>query len=373
MSGRKRMRLTNRVSNFEVLSDSDRQRLDALHKAGPRPVADGRGWYRIQNLSGANGHVEVYMYDEIGLWGITAAEFVRELSNLSAVHIDLHINSPGGDVWDGIAIYNALCNHPASVTSYVDGLAASAASFIAQAGGRVMIARNATMMIHDAEGICIGNAADMTEMADLLDRASNNIADIYAQRCSTVLQWRKAMKNVSWYVGQEAVDSGLADETYEPEQGSDNEPAERRRKANNLTVIVPTNTNSGTGDIQPVVETESVEPADGPELTTEVAAEEEPAADADISTPEVQEPEPEAAEDISEWWSPDLFKTAVATAADQHRLYGFDADAFKEIMRTAAENCPAPPEPEPVVPVPNAPESTVDSREFLAAIRRGLL
>jgi ATP-dependent protease ClpP protease subunit len=219
---------------FEVTNRTDQDRIRTTHKGGPRPDSNVRNsWYQITNLATAPGHVEVFVYDEIGFRGVTAAEFCQQLQSLEAVHIDLRINSPGGDVFDGIAIYNALCSHPASVTTWVDGIAASAASFIAQAGGRVVIARNATMMIHDAEGVCIGNAADMAEMEELLNRTSDNIADIYAQRCSTVSVWRRQMRAVSWYVGQEAIDAGLADEVYEPEQGTEGEPAERRRRATN--------------------------------------------------------------------------------------------------------------------------------------------
>lgn len=199
-----------------------------LRAAATRAHANKR-WYRIQNVA-ATGVVEVWVYDEIGLWGVTAAEFVRELQTVEAVGIDLHINSPGGDVFDGIAIYNALCTHPATVNAYIDGLAASAASFIAQAGAKVCIARNASMMIHDAEGVCIGNASDMTAMAELLERTSDNIADIYAQRSGTVKQWRKAMQAESWFTGKEAVDVGLADEVYESSAGDEGTPAPRRRR-----------------------------------------------------------------------------------------------------------------------------------------------
>jgi ClpP class serine protease len=283
------------------------------------------------------------------------------------VTIELHINSPGGDVWDGIAIYNALCNHPASVLSYVDGIAASAASFIAQAGGKVSIARNGTMMIHDAEGICIGNAADMTEMADLLDKASNNIADIYAQRCSTVLQWRKAMKATSWYVGQEAVDAGLADEAYEPDPGTDDAPAERRRKATNIQPVViqrlPADTDV-SGDIPTPDNVDAND--DGAEGGEEGEA-------TTTTTTTTTEPSEESNTDALAWWNPEVFRVAMATAADQHRLYGFDPEAFREIMRAASENCPAPPEVKlEETPLPIGPP-ILDGREFLTAIRRGLL
>lgn len=181
-----------------------RQRLH--NRAGER-----RDWYRIVNAAEL-GTAQIYVYDEIGYFGVTAAEFVYDLNTLNASKIDVHINSPGGEVFDGIAIFNALKNHPANVTCYVDALAASAASFIAQAGDRVVMARNATMMIHDASGLCIGNAADMRTLADLLDKSSDTIASIYADRAGGGLaHWRNLMKAESWFNADEAVTAGLAD------------------------------------------------------------------------------------------------------------------------------------------------------------------
>lgn len=126
----------------------------------------------------------------------------------------MHINSPGGDVFDGIAILNALRSHQGTVTTIVDGLAASAASFIAQAGSKRTMARNSEMMIHDASGLCIGNASDMREMLDLLDRASDNIASVYAERSGIgdIASWREAMGKETWYSAEEAVAARLADE-----------------------------------------------------------------------------------------------------------------------------------------------------------------
>lgn len=179
-----------------------------------RPVAQlragRRDWYRIENLV---DRAEVWLYDEIGYLGVTAADFVRELNTLAVQRIDLHINSPGGEVFDGIAIYQALKDHPAAVHVQVDGLAASAASFIAMAGDRVVMTRNATMMIHDGHGLCVGNAQDMRDLADLLDRTSDNIADIYAQKAGgEVADWRERMRAETWYTAEEAVKAKLADE-----------------------------------------------------------------------------------------------------------------------------------------------------------------
>ena len=179
-----------------------------------RPVArlrQGRtDWYRIENKAG--DAAEVYLYDEIGYFGVTAKDLVDELREVTAPRIELHINSPGGDAFDGIAIYQALKDHKAEVVTTVDSLAASAASFIAMAGERVVMARNATMMIHDAFGLSVGNAADMRDMATRLDKVSDNIADIYTQHAGgTVQDWRAAMRAETWYDADEAVAAGLAD------------------------------------------------------------------------------------------------------------------------------------------------------------------
>src|SRR3990172_3374299 len=109
---------------------------EALARAGlsDEPLGAPRPWYRINNAAGMGGEPAlIHLYAEIGYWGITAADFIDELREISADAIELHINSHGGDVYDGIAIYSALIDHQASVAVHVDALAASAASFIAQA------------------------------------------------------------------------------------------------------------------------------------------------------------------------------------------------------------------------------------------------
>src|SRR5690348_8855388 len=130
-------------------------------------------------IENAADKAEVYLYDIIGDWGVSAGDVVAELRAIGDLPIDLHINSEGGSVFDGLAIYNALRNHSKPVTAYIDALAASAASFIAMAASRIVIAKNASMMIHDAIGFAYGNAADMRALAELLDESSNTIAEIY--------------------------------------------------------------------------------------------------------------------------------------------------------------------------------------------------
>jgi ATP-dependent Clp endopeptidase proteolytic subunit ClpP len=168
-------------------------------------------WYQIK--AQADGPTLVSVYDEIGWGAITAKEFVRDLADLSG-DLEVHLNSPGGDVFDGIAIYQALSQRDGTVRVVVDGLAASIASVIAMAAspGQLAMARNATMMIHDGWAMCVGNAAEMARTAKILDDASANIASIYAERTGrSVDQWRAAMREETWYGAQEAVDAGLAD------------------------------------------------------------------------------------------------------------------------------------------------------------------
>lgn len=190
-------------------------------------LRQGTSWYRIQDQADSDTAV-IYLYDEIGYWGTTAERFVDELKAITAPKIRLHINSPGGEVFDALAIYNTLKAHSANVHVVIDGIAASAASFIAQAGDKITIGRNAMVMIHDAAGLTWGNATDMRSFADLLDTLSDNIADIYAYRAGgTVESWRERMRDESWYTGSEAVANGLADEQTDPDPDPD-EPAEMR-------------------------------------------------------------------------------------------------------------------------------------------------
>src|SRR5205823_3640356 len=141
----------------------------------------------------SNGGTDVFIYDEIGFFGVTANDFVRDLAEVNGP-VNLHLNTPGGDVFDGIAIYTAL-KARGNVTVYVDALAASAGSFIAMAGSKIVMAKHATMMIHDALGMTLGNADDMRKMADRLEATSDEIASIYQERAGgQVRTWRNKMK-----------------------------------------------------------------------------------------------------------------------------------------------------------------------------------
>jgi ATP-dependent Clp endopeptidase proteolytic subunit ClpP len=184
------------------------------------PRAAG-SWYAITNKAGDGGPAQIRIYEEIGFWGITEEDFARELDEVTADEIEVQISSPGGDVWAGIAIYNALRAHPARVTTRVDSLAASAASLIVQAGDRRVILSAGQLMIHNVWGIVIGDADDMRGMADLLEKQNTVVASIYAEHTDTAAEeWLELMATETWYTAEEAVDAGLADEVVKPAKQS---------------------------------------------------------------------------------------------------------------------------------------------------------
>ena len=175
-------------------------------------------WYSIANKTSPDV-VDVYLYDEIGSLGTTAADFMSELSEIKTARIVVHISSQGGNVFDGIAIYNALRTHSSPVTTKVDALAASIAAVIAQAGDRRLMVTGSQMMIHEAHGLGLGSADDMRDFADLLDKLTDNIAGIYAERAGgTKAHFLSLMKAETWMNPDEAVSEGLADQVIQPER-----------------------------------------------------------------------------------------------------------------------------------------------------------
>lgn len=164
------------------------------------------------------GVAELYLYDPIdsygGWWGVSAKEFGEALASLpdDTTEIRLHVNSPGGEVWDAMAIVNQLRRHPARTVAVVDGIAASAASVIAVTCDETVMGVGAQLMIHDAWNIAVGNEADMLAMADRLAKSSNTLAGIYATKAGgDVEDWRELMRAETWYTAAEAVRDGLAD------------------------------------------------------------------------------------------------------------------------------------------------------------------
>ncbi|QQN37146.1 Clp protease ClpP [Rahnella aceris] len=157
---------------------------------------------------------DIYIYDEIGYWGVTARQFASSMKALGDLdHINLHIHSPGGDVFDGIAIYNLLNSHTASKTVYIDGLAASMASVIAMVGNPIIMPENAMMMIHKPWGITGGDANDMRDYADLLDKVEAVLIPSYAKKTGkTPDELALMLGEETWMTAQECLEHGFADQ-----------------------------------------------------------------------------------------------------------------------------------------------------------------
>jgi len=209
---------------------------------GKLPPKEGQRRSTLALLEATDGQPKVAtlrIYDPIdswgGDWGVSAKEVAQALDEIGPVdEIHLHLNSPGGEVFEGIAIVNTLRNHPAKIVSIVDGIAASAASFIACASDELVMGQNSQLMIHDAWGVCVGNAGDMTAMAEVLGKLSDNIASIYAAKSGeNVAAWRAAMQTESWYTAEEAVTAGLADRV----DAAITEPDEKPQNTFDLSVF----------------------------------------------------------------------------------------------------------------------------------------
>ena len=178
-------------------------------------MAAKHSWYAIQSPanSEAPGSVEISIYDEIGFGGVTAKDFLAEVKKYKGQHIDLRINSVGGSVIEGAAIYNSLRRYKGGLTVHVDGLAASMASVIAMAGEEVVMAENAMLMIHNPWSMSMGDADDLRKEADVLDKLKNTLVNAYSRKtgmeASTIASM---MDDETWLDATEAVAMGFADE-----------------------------------------------------------------------------------------------------------------------------------------------------------------
>ena len=189
-------------------------------------IADGRPW--TPGLRAAVAEEEqdrsISIYDAIGYdyWtgeGVTARRVASALRTLGAGPVTVNVNSPGGDMFEGLAIYNLLREHKGDVTVKVLGVAASAASIIAMAGDTVQIARAAFFMVHNSWVIAAGNRTDLRETADWLEPFDAAMADIYVARTGADTKAiAKLMDAESWIGGSAAIEQGFADELLPSDQ-----------------------------------------------------------------------------------------------------------------------------------------------------------
>lgn len=170
-----------------------------------------RNWYDIKAL--ANDTAVISIYDEIGMWGVTAKDFIEGLASIKGGSINLEINSPGGSVFDALAIFNALKNSGKQINVKVMGIAASAASYIAMVGDKITMPENTFMMVHNPLNAIYGNAADMREMADVLDKVGNSLVATYVARTGqSDTEIRDLLAKDSYLTAAECLALGFADE-----------------------------------------------------------------------------------------------------------------------------------------------------------------
>ena len=168
-------------------------------------------WYNIQGKA-TDAVAEVYIFDEIGSYGITAQDFISEMKEYKDTPVNLRINCIGGDVFDGMAMYNIIKKREAKTTSYIEGIAASMGSVIALAADEVIMAENSLFMIHNAWGGAMGEAEDMRKTASVLEKISGEIANIYKRKTRLSLdRIQDMMDEETWLNAEEAYELGFVD------------------------------------------------------------------------------------------------------------------------------------------------------------------
>jgi len=167
-------------------------------------------WFAFRNAT--DEEVEVYLYEEIGFWGATSKAFVEELNKHKGKHVHLRIDSPGGEVHAGNAIFNALRRHKGGVTVHIDGMAASMASVIAMAGNPICIADNAFLFVHNPWTVNAGDSGEMRKTAEQLDVIGNVLVGMYAQKTKLpVEEIQQMMDEETLLSATDAVALGFAD------------------------------------------------------------------------------------------------------------------------------------------------------------------
>ena len=168
-------------------------------------------WYNIQ-AKASSDIVDIYIFDEIGAFGMNAQAFIEEIKEFKNSPINLHINCVGGDVFDGMAIYNILKKRTAETTVYIEGIAASMGSVIALAADKVVMAENSLFMIHNAWGGAMGESKELKKTANLLEKISNEIADIYIKKTNLPYdKVKEMMDEETWLNADEALELGFVD------------------------------------------------------------------------------------------------------------------------------------------------------------------
>ena len=176
----------------------------------------------------------VYIYDEIGKWGVDAKAFAKDFNAIDSKTIHLRVNSPGGSVFDGTTIYNVIKQHKSKVIAHIDGLAASIASVIVLAADEVHMADNGYFMIHEPWSIMAGGADEFRKEANLLEKIGGTIAKAYIGKTDKKEEEiLNLMKEETWMTAEEALEHGFVDSIY----STDDEAAKKNTTLFDLTVF----------------------------------------------------------------------------------------------------------------------------------------
>ena len=187
----------------------NRKTAEAVARFWNKPL-DKPDWFKVQAIS--DDETEIMIYDVIGWPFISADEFVRALAGITAKTVTVRINSPGGDVFDGMAIFNALKTYNGKVVTRIEGIAASMASVIALAGKEVQAYANTMYMIHEPYAFTAGNQYSLRELADILEKMSGQMIDIYSSNASPgKREIAQMMKDEAWLTAKEAKEKGFID------------------------------------------------------------------------------------------------------------------------------------------------------------------
>lgn len=186
-------------------------------------------WYDIKMEGEGDDHAEILIYTPIGksIWEerTDAQSFVNDLESLDVSKITLRINSPGGSVWDGVAIHNALRRHKAEVTCIVEGVCASIATIIALAADKLLMCETSWWMIHNASAIAYGNAAALRKTMEMLAKIDQGAVAAYAAKTGKDREWiAEEMAREAWYTPEEALEHGFIDAILDDEENDEEEP-----------------------------------------------------------------------------------------------------------------------------------------------------
>ena len=178
-----------------------------------RPKVD---YKKVENKK--TDETTLYIYDEIGYWGVTAEDFVKDINDIKTGTINIRINSPGGSVFDGTAMFNAINQHKLKTIVYIDGLAASISSVIAMGADEVKMGKGTSIMIHNPWSYAIGDSKVMRREADLLDKIGGTIANIYMEKTGkTETEIKEIMEAETWLSPEESLEYGFVDSIDEIE------------------------------------------------------------------------------------------------------------------------------------------------------------